>query len=308
MVGLSTGVASLAAGAYHTCALTTAGGVKCWGAADGRLGDGTSTTRVTPVNVVGLSSGVAQIFAGHEQTCAVMVAGGAKCWGVNSQGELGDGTTLTRLTPVDVVGLGSGVARMAAGYKHTCALTTAGGVKCWGWNSYGQLGDGTTTDRLTPVDVSGLSSGVASLTTGLYVGCVVTTNGAAKCWGRNNSGQVGDGTTEQRNTPVEVSGLTTGVAKLSGGDGHTCALTTVGGVKCWGWNSNGQLGDGTTTARLVPVSVVGLSAGVSDLKVGQYHVCAQLQAGVKCWGWNQEGQIGANDTIVRRVPTDVLNP
>jgi alpha-tubulin suppressor-like RCC1 family protein len=130
------------------------GGVNCWGNNGyGQLGDGTTTDRSTPVNVVGLSSGVAAIAAGGEHTCALTSGGGVKCWGWNTSGQLGDGTTIQRSTPVNVVRLGSGVAAIATGWFHTCTLTTDGGVKCWGWDGYGQLGLGTITYRTTPVDV-----------------------------------------------------------------------------------------------------------------------------------------------------------
>ncbi len=131
-------IAAIAAGASHTCALTTGGGVKCWGNnASGQLGDGTTTGRSTPVDVVWLSNGVAAIAAGESHTCALTAGGGVKCWGSNGFGQLGDGTTTNRTTPVDVFGLGSGVTAIAAGYYHTCALTTGGGVKCWGYNENG---------------------------------------------------------------------------------------------------------------------------------------------------------------------------
>ena len=120
---------------------------------DNSTGDGTEENRLTPVNVSGLSSGVAAIAAGGYHTCALTAAGGVKCWGDNSFGQQGDGTTTNRLTPVDVSGLSSGVTTIAAGGYHTCALTAAGGVKCWGWNFYGQLGDGTAGYSPTPVDV-----------------------------------------------------------------------------------------------------------------------------------------------------------
>ena len=125
----------------------------------------------------------------------------------NGYVQLGDGTTTDRLTPVEVVGLASGVVAVAAYWRHTCALTAAGGVKCWGRNDYGQLGDGTTTGRLTPVDVAGLASGVAGLAAGGFHTCALTAAGGVKCWGYNGQGQVGDGTTTQRSTPVEVVGF-----------------------------------------------------------------------------------------------------
>jgi alpha-tubulin suppressor-like RCC1 family protein len=205
--GLTSGVSALAVGRDHTCALTGAGGIKCWGYNFfGRLGDGTIIDRLTPVDVSGLTSGVTALAAGDSHTCAVTGAGGGvKCWGWNGNGQLGDGTTTNHSTPVDVSGLTGGVTEVAAGYWHTCAVTGAGGVKCWGNNLYGQLGDGTTISRSgTPVDVSGLASGVAALAAGGRHACVVTSAGGVKCWGDNGFGQLGDDTLAQRRTPVDV--------------------------------------------------------------------------------------------------------
>ena len=255
--GLESGVVALAAGDYHTCALTAVGGVKCWGYNGvGGLGDGTTTDRLTPVFVNGLRSGVVAIAAGNHHTCALTKVGGAKCWGANAGGQLGDGTTTDRLTPVFVNGLNSGVAAITTGKTyHTCALTKAGGAKCWGANDDGQLGDGTTTQRLTPVFVNGLNSGVAAIAVGGHHTCALIAGGA-KCWGRNWKGQLGDGTTTDRLTPVNVKRPRGGVAALSAGGQYTCALNAAGGASCWGENTDGQLGDGTTTQRHTPVDVL----------------------------------------------------
>jgi alpha-tubulin suppressor-like RCC1 family protein len=260
---------AIAAGASHTCVLTRAGGVECWGLnVAGQLGDGTTIGRYTPVAVSGLASGVTAISAGGGQTCALTSAGAVECWGWNLFGQLGDGTTITSLKPVAVSGLASGVAAIAAGYAHTCALTNAGAVKCWGLNESGQLGDGTTIGRYTPVAVSGLASAVTAITTGHYHSCALTSAGGAKCWGLNNSGWLGDGTTTRRLMPVAVSGLTSGVAVISAGNYHTCALRSAGAVKCWGENGSGQLGDGTKIDRHRPIAVSGLASGVTAITAG----------------------------------------
>jgi len=315
VVGLSSGVAAVSSGLQHTCALTTAGGVKCWGFNGfGQLGDGTTTNRNTPVDVTGLTSGVAAISAGRYHACVVTTTGGAKCWGSNFWDQLGDGSALIfRSTPVNVSGLLSGVAAVSAGDFHTCALTTAGGLRCWGDNLAGQLGDGTTTDRMTPVDVSGLISGVAAVSAGRFHTCALTTTGGVKCWGSNSFGQLGDGTTGSfRSTPADVSGLSSGGAAVSasGGDpdaSHTCAVTTAGGVKCWGKNLAGQLGDGTTIDRNTPVDVSTLVSGVAGVSTGGQHTCARLTVGtVKCWGDNALGQLGDGTSIGQTTPVEVV--
>src|SRR5205823_3213591 len=156
---------------------------------------------------------------------------------------------------------------------YSCALTSAGGIKCWGDNGWGQLGDGTTTERHRPVDVSGLAGGVAAISAGGDHTCALTSAGGVKCWGHNVFGQLGDGTTTDGHAPVDVSGLGGGVAAIAAGGCHTCALTTAGGVKCWGDNTDGELGDGTTTERHAPVDVLGLAGGVAAVSVGALHTC-----------------------------------
>ena len=182
------------------------------------------------------------ISAGGFHTCALTSAGGAKCWGWNIFGQLGDGTNIDRNRPVHVSGLSTGVVEVSAGDLHTCALTTVGGVKCWGQNHVGEVGDGTNFNRNAPVDVSGLTSGVATVSAGNAYTCALSTAGGVTCWGDNFFGQLGDGTNNNRNVPVDVTGLTSGVAAISAGNQHTCALTTAGGVKCWGQNLDGQFG------------------------------------------------------------------
>ncbi len=312
--GLSSGVTAVSAGGGHTCALTSGGGVVCWGSNSlGQLGDGTTTDRLTPVAVSGLSNGVTAVSAGSVHTCALTSGGGVVCWGFNSEGRLGDGTRTDRLTPVAVSGLATGVTSVAAGSAHTCAVTSAGGVMCWGYNRFGPLGDGTTTGRLTPVAVSGLSSGVIAVVAGSDHTCAVTSGGGVRCWGNNDFGQLGDGTKTTRLTPVAVSGLSSGVSTVTAGYRHTCAVTSAGGVVCWGSNGpkelgGGQLGDGTTTDRSTPVSVIGLSTGVTAVAAGVYHTCATVnESEVACWGANRSGQLGDGTTTARLTPVTVFN-
>ena len=295
VVGLNSGVSGLVAGVSYACALTSAGGMKCWGHnTDGQLGDNTTTNRNTPVDVNGLSNSVVEIAAGGWHTCALTSAGGVKCWGNNGYGQLGNGTNPAHLIPVDVIGLSSGMIGLIAGENYTCALTSAGGVKCWGFNYMGQLGNSTNTSSNTPVNVSGLASGVIALSAGRDHTCALLSSGGVKCWGKNNYGQLGNAGNTNSNTPVNVYGLNSGVLGLTAGGDHTCALMTGGGVKCWGANGFGQLGDGTTISHNTPLGVNGLAAGVTLLTAGTFHTCAVL-AGIgplRCWGDNSYGQLG----------------
>jgi hypothetical protein len=300
-------VTMVAAGNNHSCALV-GGGAQCWGDNTfGQLGDNTQFQRLTPTDVLGLAGASAVTASvGGDHTCAIAAGGAAMCWGSNVSGELGDNSTSQRLAPVQVSGLSAGVVAIAAGMQHSCAVTAGGGVKCWGFNGYGQVGDGTPTQRLSPVDVSGLGSGVTAIATGLDHSCAVS-SGGVKCWGQNVNGQLGDGTVSQRLTPVNVSGLSSGVVAVTAGVLHTCALTTAGGVKCWGLNTNGQLGDGTTTQRPTPVDVSGLTSGVAAIAAGQNHTCALVvKVGVMCWGGNNDGELGDGGMGTRPFPGNVL--
>jgi alpha-tubulin suppressor-like RCC1 family protein len=327
--GLTSGVDAVSAGGVHTCAVTTGGGVKCWGGNHvGQLGNGTANLsgcqcRKTPVDVSGLTSGVAAVSAGGYHTCALTTGGGVKCWGDNYYGELGNGSRIDSSTPVDVSGLTSGVAAISAGYDHSCALTTGGGLKCWGRNDDGELGNGTTTTSgcfciKTPVDVSGLTTGAAAISSGGYHTCGLTTGGGVKCWGHNDRGELGNGSTTNSSTPVDVSGLTSGVDAVTSGAVHACALATGGGGKCWGDDGSGQLGDGTTgdpscTCRTTPVDVSSLTSGVSAISAGSLQTCALTSGGgVKCWGFSQSGALGNGTSSITsgcyciKTPVDVI--
>lgn len=302
---MASGVSAISGGGYHTCALTTAGGVKCWGRNDdGQLGNGSNTDSAVPVAVSGLASGVVAIDAGNDHTCALTSGGGAMCWG-NNGGRLGNGSPVDTSTPVAVSGLASGVAAIDAGGAHTCALTTAGGLRCWGRNNYGQLGNGSTTDTTIPVVVSGgLGSGVV---TGPNHTCALTQSSGVKCWGYNHNGQLGNGSTTDASTPVAVSGLASGIAAISAGGGNTCALTQTGAVQCWGSNLFGGLGNGSTTQSPLPVGVSSLGSGALAIAVGSGHSCALTTAGgASCWGLNNHGQLGNGSTTESHVPVSVL--
>jgi alpha-tubulin suppressor-like RCC1 family protein len=236
----------------------------------------------------------------------VTSASGVKCWGFNVSGELGNGTNLQSLVPVDVstLGSGAGVVAVSAGGSHTCAVTLLGVVKCWGSNGSGELGDATTVDRKVPVVVAGLDA--VAVSAGSNFTCAVTRAGGVKCWGDNTSGGLGNNSNSPSLVPVDVSGLGagSGTVAVSAGRSHTCAIAE-GAVKCWGYNVDGQLGNGTKTDSWVPVDVSGLGAGSGALAVsaGGYHSCAVTAVGgVMCWGNNGSGELGDGTNDPSLVP------
>ena len=242
---------------YH-CALKTQGSVWCWGWNNGgRLGwdSGDWLYNPYPGQVTSVGTGVRALAVGSDHSCVITSGGGVRCWGENYYGQLGDGTTNNRLLSAPVSGLESGVAALSAAASHTCALTNAGGVWCWGNNQYGQLGDGTYTTRYQPVPVSGLSSGVAAITTSTHHTCALMLDGSMRCWGQNFYGQLGDGTFTARPAPVVVSGIAGGVHRIVLFDYYTCAVMTSGPAQCWGNDWNGELRDGGLLQSRTPLAV-----------------------------------------------------
>lgn len=282
-------VVTLGAGTFHTCALTITGGVRCWGQnRGGQVGDGgLHTDRFVPSTPRGLGAGVSAISVGSISSCALTLAGGVKCW----PGNILDDEDI----PTDIEGL-SGVTALAVGTQHTCVVTTGGAVKCWGLNQNGQLGIGSSTplymDVAEPIVVPDIADAFA-LTTGTSFTCAGIETGGVKCWGSNHAGQLGDGTRETRDEIVNVIDLSERVTALSSGSGHTCALTTAGGVKCWGWNMDGQLGFESGDYAPTPQYAQGLETGVVGIFSGFNHTCAVMNTGEsKCWGSNRHGQLG----------------
>ncbi len=236
---------------------------------------------------------VQSVSAGGYHVCAV-VNGGAQCWGENDDGEIGNNDIRDVSAPTPVIGLSSGVTAVASGEYHSCALVS-GGVKCWGYNSDGELGNGSTAESDVPVAVQGLSSGVIAISAGNYHTCALLGTGSIKCWGWNPNGGLGDGTTNATNAgaPTTVASITNATA-ISAGGYHSCALVN-GGVKCWGYNADGELADGNIADSHVPVDVWTLTSGVAAIDAGQFHTCALLNSGaVRCWGWNNDGMLGDN--------------
>ncbi|MCC7442433.1 MAG: hypothetical protein IT285_12425, partial [Bdellovibrionales bacterium] len=344
---------SVAAGRIHSCALLANGSVKCWGGGIfGQLGLGNPQDMGEgldggggPMNEMGdnlpavdLGTGrtAKAIAVGDFHSCAILDDDSVKCWGHNGSGQLGQGDLANRggqsgemgdnLPAIDL-GTGRTAKAIAAGFSHTCAILDDDSLKCWGDNTYGQLGLGDNTSRgfmpgqmgdsLPAVDL-GTSHTALAITAGADHSCVILENDAVKCWGRNHLGQLGleesvfshrgDGANEMGdNLPAVMLGTGRSASALSAGSAHTCAILDDATLKCWGSNQAGELGledgfdrgDGLLEMgdNLPTVSLGSGRTAVAVFAARSKNTCALLDNGsVKCWGENDDGQLGQGDT------------
>jgi alpha-tubulin suppressor-like RCC1 family protein len=303
----------VSAGYHHTCAILDNGDLKCWGYdGNGELGDGGSNTNTNAPSSTAIDLGTGRtavaVSAGNMHTCVILDNGDVKCWGADTYGQLGDGgsNTNTNAPSSTAIDLGTGrtAVAVAAGDDHTCAILDNGDLKCWGRDSNGQLGDGgsntnTNAPSSTAIDL-GTGRTAVAVSAGEEHTCAILDNGDMKCWGRNNYGQLGDGSNVNTNAPSSTAiNLGTGrtAVAVSAGEEHTCAILDNGDLKCWGRDSNGQLGDGgsNTNTNAPSSTAIDLGTGRTAVAVsaGEEHTCATLDNGdMKCWGYNYYGQLG----------------
>lgn len=273
----------LVSGNFHSCARLNDGTVRCWGMnREGQLGDGATTNRTSPVRVRGLSE-VVQIDAEGSRTCAVTEAGELYCWGQQLLPLREGGEMTVHRTPRAVPGWGE-LQQIDLGSGMECGVTRAGAARCRDFNNRGGAGDGTTTPRYRLVAVSGLDSAVIDVAAGNGFGCALLSSGAVRCWGWNaDYGQVGDGSGRDQLTPVEVPGVRE-VVDLDAGFTHVCAASRSGALWCWGTEDHGALGDGTTEPRTTPTRVSSISP-VAAVSLAQDKSCAVVDGGRgRCWG------------------------
>ncbi len=319
-LGVGRTAKAVAVGDYYTCAILDNDTLKCWGRNnDGQLGYGNTTQQTAPPTTtvdLGVGRTVKALALGGTHACAILDNDSIKCWGRNSYGQLGYNDVMSRTAPpATTVDLGSGrtAKTLVLGKFHSCAILDDASVKCWGSNTFGELGYGDTTSRrappATPVDL-GAGRTATALALEYSHTCALLDNGTVKCWGNNTSGELGYGDTTQRTappaTPVDLGAGRTATA-LAVAAYRSCALLDNGSLKCWGLNYYGQLGLGDTTSRTVPPTLpVAFGAGrtVRAVSLGESHTCAILDDhSVKCWGRNHEGQLGAGDLLDRTAPS-----
>ena len=333
----------LSNGDRHTCAILDNGDVKCWGWDQyGQVGDGGPTwTSSNPTNTdapsstaidLGTGRTAVALSSGTQHTCAILDNGDLKCWGRDAGGQLGDGGPVWTVsnptdinapsaTPIDL-GTDRTAVAMATGAAHTCAILDNTDLKCWGRDSEGQLGDGgsntnTNTPSTTAIDLGTGRTAVAVESRGYHT-CAILDNGDVKCWGSDEYGQLGDGgPLWYSSSPTDVNAPSTTAIDLGAGrtaiaialgNYHTCAILDNGEVKCWGWDYNGQLGDGGSNTNLnaPPTTAINLGTGRTAVAVsaGDFHTCAILDNGdLKCWGSNSQGQLGMGNNVDLNAPS-----
>jgi alpha-tubulin suppressor-like RCC1 family protein len=305
----SSGLSSVQTGVQFSCGLSSSGVARCWGINDfGQLGNGTLTNASLPTPVTGQASPNAEIAVGYYHACSRTGAGAVMCWGLGDFGRLGNGALTNRNVPTTVSG-GQTYRSIAAGLDHTCGVTTTGQVQCWGRNLSGQLGTGNVTARNVPTAVVGVA-GITfeEVTAGTFTTCARTTAGAVYCWGENDEGSVGDGTTTDRTQPVLIN-VGAPVARVSTRERSTCAVATTGTMFCWGSNRTGNLGTGsppTPIGQLTPAVVTG-GLTFASVRVGFRGYCGvTTTGGAFCWGENPAGQLGVGTLAINRsTPTQI---
>jgi alpha-tubulin suppressor-like RCC1 family protein len=319
------------------------GSVWCWGYnQSGQIGDGTTTERDSPVHVSALGNSVQAISAGYDRTCAIKTDGSLWCWG-NTVGP----------SPVQIPTLGNAAAQVSVGFAHICVVKNDDTLWCWGWNGWGQLGDGTLIDHDTPEQVSPMVFGyqIYQVSAGYNHTCALKNDGTIWCFGGNTGGQLGNGTVGTTSGPVEadnpgasyftsvkagfynswalqnddslwkwgdtkemdatgepipVNGLGGAAAAVSAGQDHTCARKKDGTLMCWGYNQDGELGNGTYVASNVPQQVTSLGSDVAEVSAGVDFTCARKKDGsLWCWGTNGVGQLGNGTTNGSFLPVQV---
>lgn len=292
-LGLGDQVQGIDADTDTACA-ATGHGVRCWGwGADARLGGGMRLDQPTTVPVVGLTTAVTATSAGDVMACALTSDQKVSCWG--SKAYVGNGSASgTQYAATPVSGL-TNVVGLSGGARFTCALKDDGTVWCWGEAGKDQVG--ATTRQYTPHQVTPLGTATA-IVSGAEFTCALLQDHSVACWGDGAAGELGDGTsTGPSATPTAVAGLTDAIA-LTAGHQHACAIRSDHTAVCWGSDSDGQLGDGTTgSLSRSPVAVAGVS-GVQSISAGTNHTCAMASGGPTCWGHSAFGEITGTGSAI----------
>ena len=289
--GLPNDIKEVHNGIYSACALSEAQGLYCWG-----IFIQPSFQVYPPTRVAHLRDGVLSTSINFSHACVLMRDGHMKCRGDNRVGQLGVGDMLESRAPSHHLDLPAPPIQINAGKHSTCAVLAGGKSYCWGDNTYGQSGNGTTISSSSPLEVSAPTLHFSSVSQSLTHACALDISGEAYCWGDNQHGQLGDLTSVQRTRPTPTSAIRSGVQQIVVGLGHTCALSNDHEIFCWGANNAGQLATSTPSSSVLPLPITLPGSQPTKLASGSNHICALTMIGdVMCWGGNYSGQIDASD-------------
>ena len=298
----------ISGGQYHTSGIDKNGMVWGWGYNGyGQLGDNTTTSRRTPISIVGVKKTFCQISSGYTHVSAIDKNGQVWGWGRNENGQLGNNSTISKLTPISILGAKKTFCQIAGNYYNTLCIDKNGLVWGWGNNSDSQLGDNSTTYHLTPISILGAKKTFCRIASGFAHTIAIDRYGRVWGWGTNVSGQVGDKTVPSKYTPVSIVGTKKTFCQIFSLYEGTGGFDNRGLVWEWGYNNYGQLGDNTNTKRYTPVSIVGIKKTFCAILSGHLHVSAIDKNGqVWGWGYNGYGQLGDNTIVSKRTPVSIL--
>jgi alpha-tubulin suppressor-like RCC1 family protein len=304
---------SVACGYNHTAAIKTDGTLWVWGRNSyGKLGDNTTDNKSSPVQTVAFGTNWIQISCGTNNTAAIKTDGTLWCWGKNLDGQLGDntGSSETKSSPVQTVAFGTNWKQVSISRWHTAALKTDGTLWCWGQNTYGNLGDNTTTHRSSPVQTVAFGTNWKQVSCGDSYTAAIKNDGTLWCWGKNTHGQLGDNTSLTKLSPVQTIAFGTNWKYVGGASGQfygmITAVKTDGTLWCWGNNNYGQLGDNTMVLKLSPVQTVCGGTNWKQSSIGHVATGIKTDGTLWCWGYNNYGSLGDNTRTNRSSPIQTI--
>jgi len=307
-LGYANNWSSVSCGNSFTTAIKTDGTLwACGTGTNGQLGDGTTASKSSPVQTAIYATNWSKTKCGYLTTSSIKSDGTLWAWGNNENGQLGDNTITHRSSPVQTVAFGTNWSSVASGRIHTAAIKTDGTLWTWGFNSSGQLGDNTITNKSSPVQVIGFATNWSSVACGTFFTAAVKADGTLWTWGQNTSGQLGDNTLTNKSSPVQVVGFANTWSSVACGDNHTAAIKKDGTLWMWGGNANGGLGNNTTTSTSSPVQTVTGGINWSSVACGTFFTAAIKTDGtIWTWGLNSYGRLGDNTIIHRSSPVQVI--
>jgi len=297
-VGAAGAWSSVAAGTSHTCGITTAKNLYCWGNnGNGQIGNGVAGGNQLPLYRVGGVGVWTRVAAGNTHSCGITTAMNLYCWGNNTFGQVGYGAPAGNQLPLFRVG-GTGIwNNIVAGSFHTCGITTAKNLYCWGSNTYAQIGDGDDNENQRPLARIGGVGVWSSIAAGAQHTCGITTAKNLYCWGYNAYGQTGTGSSGPDQTVLLRVGAAGVWSSVTGGGNHTCGITTAKNLYCWGYNAAGQTGTGATSEKQLSLHRVGAAGVWNGVAGGVNHTAGITTAkNLYTWGYNFSGQIGTGSS------------